>query len=156
MEDKTYFIRRAREDEWYDAMALAWKTFLKFEACDYSERGVKSFQEFITDKVLYRMFIKGVYHLYIAVEEEKIVGIISLRDGKHISLLFVDEKNHRHGIGRELIAYLETIVKKENVPDLTVNASPYGVEFYHKVGFKDLGPEVEKDGIVYTPMVLRL
>lgn len=153
MENKAYFIRMARQEEWYDAMALAWKTFLKFEAVDYSERGTKSFQEFITDKILYRMFLKGVYHLYIALEEEKIVGLISLRNEMHISLLFVDEKYHRQGIGRRLIAHLKNV---EKIHKLTVNASPYGVGFYHKIGFKDMGPKTEKDGIIYTPMILDL
>jgi len=33
-----------------------------------------------------------------------------------------------------------------------VFASPYGVPFYHKIGFKDVGKETRKDGIIYTPM----
>jgi predicted GNAT family N-acyltransferase len=35
---------------------------------------------------------------------------------------------------------------------VTVNAAPYGVDFYHKLGFQDIRPEEEKDGITYTPM----
>ena len=35
---------------------------------------------------------------------------------------------------------------------ITVNAAPYAVEFYHKVGFYDTDKEESNDGIRYTPM----
>ena len=35
---------------------------------------------------------------------------------------------------------------------LTVNASPYGAAFYRRLGFRDLGPERQQDGIIFTPM----
>ena len=54
-----YQIRSAYRDEWDDAMALAWKTFLRFEADVYSPEGVKHFEDFITDTTLHRMFIMG-------------------------------------------------------------------------------------------------
>ena len=42
----------------------------------------------------------------------------------------------------------------ENV--LTVNSSPYAVDFYHKRGFRDTGAETVADGIRFTPMEIRL
>ena len=83
-------IRPAHRDEWQDAMALVWKTFLRFESPDYSEEGIQSFQDFITDAGLYRMFLTGSYEMIVAVENEKIIGVISVRNISHISLLFVD------------------------------------------------------------------
>lgn len=59
-------VRSAYRDEWDDAMALAWRTFMKFEAADYTQQGIKSFQDFITDNVLYRMFVIGLYQLFAA------------------------------------------------------------------------------------------
>ena len=56
-------IRPAYREEWQDAMELAWKTFLKFEADDYTAEGIKSFQDFITDNSLYRMFQIGRAHV---------------------------------------------------------------------------------------------
>lgn len=148
-----YQIRSAYRDEWDDAMALAWKTFLRFEADVYSPEGVKHFEDFITDTTLHRMFIMGAYQMFVALDRNKIVGMITLRNSTHISLLFVDEKYHRRGIGRALIEYLTNYLLTEvGVSYITVNASPYGVAFYHKLGFQDLRPEEEKDGIIYTPM----
>lgn len=148
-----YQIRSAYRDEWDDAMVLAWKTFLRFEADVYSPEGVKHFRDFITDTTLHRMFIMGAYQMFVALDRDKIVGMITLRNSTHISLLFVDEKYHRRGIGRALMGYLTNYLLTEvGAAYVTVNASPYGVGFYHKLGFKDIRPEEEKDGIIYTPM----
>ncbi len=148
-----YQIRSAYREEWDDAMALAWKTFLQFEADVYTAEGIRNFENFITDTTLYRMFLMGAYQMFVAVEGQKIVGMITLRNGSHISLLFVDAKHHRQGIGKALINYLrEYLLSEVGISRVTVNAAPYGVDFYHKLGFRDIRPEEEKDGITYTPM----
>ena len=148
-----YQIRRAYQGEWDDAMDLAWRTFLRFEADVYSEEGIRNFEDFITDTTLHKMFLAGIYKLFVALDSGKIVGMITLRGRSHISLLFVDEKYHRQGIGRALIVYLQEYLQAERTADrMTVNAAPYGVAFYHKLGFQDIRPEEEKDGIRYTPM----
>ena len=149
----SYQVRSAYRNEWQEAMALAWKTFLQFEADVYTPEGVKNFENFITDSTLHRMFIRGTYQLFVALDKHKVVGMITLRDSTHISLLFVDEAYHRRGIGRALIRYLtDYLLTEMGVYRVTVNAAPYGAEFYHKMGFRDVGPEETKDGIIYTPM----
>lgn len=171
-DDFPYEIRMAKRSEWKDAMALAWKTFLKYEASDYTPEGIRSFEDFITDNTLYRMFVMGSYPMLVALAAGEIVGMITLRNGSHISLLFVDESYHRRGIGKNLIISLctylldESVAARTDIEDMrfaskgvnriTVNSSPYGVEFYHKVGFKDLDSEITKDGIRYTPMELTI
>ena len=147
-------VRMAYREEWDDAMALAWRTFMQFDAKDYSKQGIESFQDFVTDTVLHRMFEMGAYQLLVAVnEEEKIVGIISLRNETHISLLFVDSKYHMQGVGRKLIESLcDYVVSEEGYRRITVNAAPYAVGFYHKLGFHDIGKQEMKDGIIFTPM----
>ena len=153
MSQVLYPIRSAYRDEWDDAMALAWKTFMQFEADVYTAEGVRNFEDFITDTTLHRMFIMGVYQMFVALDRKQIVGMLTLRNTSHISLLFVDEKYHRRGIGRALIGYLqEYLLSETGISKITVNAAPYGVAVYHKLGVRDLRPEEEKDGIKYTPM----
>lgn len=152
-----YEIRMAYEHEWEDAMAIAWKTFLRFEADDYEPEGVKNFENFITDNTLYRMFRMGLYQMIVAVDGKKMVGMITARGNSHISLLFVDESYHRKGIGKALIRSLCKYLKEEaGTVRVTVHASPYAVGFYHKLGFRDLQPEQSAGGIRYTPMELGL
>lgn len=153
MSQVLYPVRSAYQDEWDDAMALAWKTFMQFEADVYTAEGIRNFEDFITDTTLHRMFIMGVYQMFVALDRKQIVGMLTLRNTSHISLLFVDGKYHRRGIGRALIEYLrEYLLSEAGISRITVNAAPYGVAFYHKLGFRDLRPEEEKDGIRYTPM----
>lgn len=148
-----YFIRKAKKEDWDEAMSMTWKTFMKFEAEDYTREGIRSFFDFITDSVLYRMFLMGSYHMFVAVDGGKIIGMITLRNDTHISLLFVDEAYHKQGVGSCLMKTMWDFIKTELGKEVvTVNSSPYGIGFYHRLGFLDLGPEVEKDGIRYTPM----
>lgn len=155
--ETSYRIRSAYRNEWEDAMSLAWRTFMKFEADIYTPEGVKNFENFITDSTLYRMFVIGSYQMFVALDGEKIIGMLTIRGTDYISLLFVDEKYHRQGIGRALLQYLfQYLLTKTRTARVVVNAAPYGLEFYHRLGFRDLGPEVKKDGIIYTPMEIVL
>lgn len=149
----SYEIRPAKSDEWEEAMGLAWKTFLEFEADDYAPEGIRSFEDFITDSGLKRMFLAGGYQMLTAYDHGRMVGMITLRNENHISLLFVDKSYHRRGIGKALIRRMAEYVRdRAGRERLTVNASPYGAAFYHRIGFRDLGPEKRQDGIIFTPM----
>ncbi len=162
--DSRYYIRMAKADDWQDAMAVAWRTFLEFEADVYPEEGVKNFYDFVTDEKLHQMFVMGTYQLMCAFDREsrvdghdRMVGIISLRNAHHISLLFVLKEYHRQGIGSALIDEMRNYLLTELGGDrMTVNAAPYGVDFYHRLGFRDLAEEQFQDGIVFTPMELYL
>lgn len=146
-------VRPANLEEWDEAMDLAWVTFLRFVADGYTKEGVDNFWDFIHDEMLKRMFSFGSYRLFVAVSEGKIVGMISLRDGNHISLLFVKEAMHRKGVGTSLMDYVCRFVQEDMHKNfVTVNASPYGVKFYENVGFEASSGQIEQHGIKYTPM----
>lgn len=156
-EELPYEIRFVNCDEWEEAMELAWKTFLEFEGDVYPPEGIRSFEDFVTDSALKRMFIMGAYQVMAAYHDNKMIGMISLRSETHISLLFVDGSYHRRGIGRALVSKLSSYVKDEiGKSRITVNASPYGVSFYHRLGFRDIEPEKQQDGIIFTPMFLNI
>lgn len=157
LEQNKFCVRPLYADEYQDAMGLAWKTFLRFEADEYSPQGVESFQNFITNETLKKLFDTGQYPIFVAVYRGEIVGMLSLRCKTHISLLFVDEHYHYKGVGKNLMEYACTYIQKELCEfKVTVNASPYAVGFYHKMGFVDTEKEKEEDGIRFTPMSLIL
>lgn len=148
-----YEIMRAGIADWDDAMQLAWDTFMKFEADEYGAEGEESFFQFIHDPILRRKFILGEYIVFVAKDEDKIIGIISMRNRVHVSLLFVDEAYHHKGIGGQLIHHAENFVQNEYAEHyITVNAAPYAIGFYHQMGFVDVAPQLACDGITYTPM----
>jgi len=150
---ENYIFRMAVEKDWEPAMKLAWETFLIFEAQEYSEEGIESFRDFISDQWLKNMFLKGEYQMIVALHEEKIIGFITVRNRSHISLLFVDKKYHRQGVGSILIEKMgEYLITEVGVDYMTVDSAPYALEFYHKLGFWDLAPQQKKKGIIYTSM----
>ena len=152
-EEEKFLFQFAKEQDWEPAMKLAWETFLIFEAEEYSQEGVESFRDFISDQWLKNMFLKGDYQMFVALEKEKIVGFITVRNRCHISLLFVDKEYHRKGIGRTLIQKMgEYLITEVGVDYMTVDSAPYALGFYHKLGFWDLAPMQEKQGIIYTSM----
>lgn len=148
-----YDIRWARVEEWEPAMKMIWRTFLKFEASDYSEEGIQNFLDFITDEKLFHAFLRGDYQMMVALDRERIVGAASVRNRNHLSLLFVDEAYHRQGIGRKLLdcfcRYLKTEAGEQY---MSLNAAPYAVDFYRKVGFRAVRPEEVVGGIRVTSM----
>ena len=152
-QEDNFNFRMAVESDWEPAMKLAWETFLIFEAQEYSEEGIESFRDFISDQWLKNLFLRGSYQMITAWKEEKLVGFISVRNKCHISLLFVDKRYHRKGIGRNLIEKLgEYLITEVGIDYMTVDSAPYATEFYHKLGFWDLAPRQEKQGIIYTSM----
>lgn len=150
MED--ILISKALEQDWEPAMELAWKTFLKFESAEYGKEGTDHFLEFISDEKLFNMFLIGEYKVMVAKHLGKIVGVSSLRSGCHISLLFVDEKYHKKGIGRALLSAVQKEFLQGSDMKLTVNAAPYAIEFYRRVGFIETDDLQHADGITFQPM----
>jgi ribosomal protein S18 acetylase RimI-like enzyme len=151
--DFPYSIRWARVDDWEPAMKMIWRTFLRFEASDYTEEGIRNFLDFITDEKLFHAFLRGDYQMLVALDQERIVGVASVRNRNHLSLLFVDEAYHRRGIGRRLMELFCTYIKTEEGEHyMSLKAAPYAVNFYRRIGFQAVSPEEEVGGIRVTSM----
>ncbi len=137
-------IRKLMETEINQGLELALNVFLEYEAPDYSEEGVETFKNYIEDKEAMLAL-----EFYGAFKNEMLVGVMGVRNKNHITLLFIKGKFHKQGIGRMLLGIAIEDLSKEFV---TVNSSPYAVEFYHKMGFKDVESEKTISGIRFTPM----
>ncbi|MBO5347678.1 MAG: GNAT family N-acetyltransferase [Lachnospiraceae bacterium] len=134
-------------------MTMVWKTFLKFEGQDYTEEGIRNFFEFVTDEDLYSRFLSGNYQVLVALDGEQIIGMASVRNGNHLSLLFVDEHYHHQGIGSALIEVMcKYLAEEVGEKFMSLKAAPYAVVFYRKIGFTQVGPEEHYSGIHVTPM----
>jgi len=127
------------------ALALALDVFMEFEAPDYTIEGVEEFKMTLKSQ---EFLSKLEYH--IALENDQIIGMIATRnEGKHIALLFVEKEWQRKGIGKKLCEHL---IQQDKTAILTVNSSPYGHEFYKRIGFVDTDTEQTVNGIRFFPM----
>lgn len=148
-------LRPIFEFEWDEAMKVVWDTFVLFDAPKYSREGIKNFKAFVKDPALKDLYLDGKYPTFVALLNGMIVGVISIRNKNHISLLFVDSDFQKKGIASRLILKaVEYVKSRENKNHITVFASPPAIGFYHKCGFVDTSDEITTDGITYTPMRL--
>lgn len=141
---------------------LIQKSFNRYIAHSYRPEGVDTFLRDTSPGGIAERMQKG--QLLIVAEmctgegEIALVGVIAVRSGNHISLFFVDEEYHGMGVGRALLKEVRRriIQRLPHVKSLTVNSSPHAVGFYERMGFRPLGPERYKMGMLVNPMVLDL
>jgi GNAT superfamily N-acetyltransferase len=90
--------------------------------------------------------------MYVALNGDKIIGLVNERGNGHISMLFIDAAYHRQGIATELMKRLVCKLMLSGFDRITVNSSPYGLPFYLHFGFIPTDKERKEAGFVFTPM----
>src|SRR6266511_2859937 len=81
---------------------LVWRVFEDFEAPGYKQEGINEFKNFILPENIKFRCEAGQFFVICCKDINEIVGVISLRSIKHISLLFVKKEYQRRGIARKL------------------------------------------------------
>lgn len=150
-------VRNMKKEELSTVLALVKRVFDEFEAPDYSEEGIENFYKFACKENLEPKLNEN-FRIKVTVIENQIVGMIGYRDYSHVALLFVDKEFHKLGIAKNL--FMEMMVdcmkNNENLEKITVNSSPYGLGFYKKMNFIQLGEQKEVDGIKFYEMEKRI
>lgn len=139
-----YPVRVLAREEIPAALELCWRVFLEFEAPDYPAEGVAAFRASLDDEER-----KRTLRFYGAFDGDTPVGVLCMRPPQHIADFFVDAAYHRRGIGRRLFEVMRRDYTRQV---FTVNASPYAVEVYRRLGFVPTDTEQLTDGLRYTPM----
>jgi GNAT superfamily N-acetyltransferase len=150
-------IRTLEEDEIIQAHALVSAVFDEFVASLFSDEGITEFKSFIEPPKLLERLRANSFMLAAEIDGE-LVGIIGVRDWRHVSILFVRGDQQGKGIARSLLAEALRRCQTAN-PDLvkvTVNSSPNAVEAYRHMGFIPTSEEQLTNGIRFVPMVLVL
>ena len=148
-------IKEVSKKDLKQALDLVNQVFHEFVAIDYSEQGIKSFDDYL--KIKYEEVLsdmksghKKMWGYYL---DDEVIGIIATRDVSHIALMFVSKQYHRKGIARQLFEHVLTeISDNKEITQITVNSSPYAVSAYERLGFIKTDEHQEKDGIIYIPM----
>jgi GNAT superfamily N-acetyltransferase len=136
---------------------LVWEVFAEFVAPGYSEEGIAEFKKFVRAETLETRLAAGNIIL-LAESEKRLVGVIEVRENRHIALFFVEKAHQCQGLARELLRQAIAICRQRN-PDLqliTVNSSPNAFTAYQALGFTKIEDEKVVNGLRFIPMALVL
>ena len=130
--------------------ALVAAGFAAFIAPDYGEEGRRSFLAYVDERAIAsRLSQDGVHGLVATHPQDGIVGYVEFA-ANHISLFFVAPAHQRAGVGSAL---LRAGLSGRPDADVTVNAAPYSVPIYRRLGFRGVGDWATQDGIRFLRMV---
>ncbi|MCP8687302.1 GNAT family N-acetyltransferase [Marinobacterium sedimentorum] len=145
-------IREIDEKDLEDVSAICIASFSVSVAGTLSDEGVSAFLKIAaSDAFLNRMKEDNV--MLVAECDGRIEGVIELKEGRHVAMLFVDHEHQKKGIGRMLLSSALHYVRADTV---TVRASLPSVPAYRKYGFECKGDIAESAGLVYQPMEIKL
>ncbi|MDE2026045.1 MAG: GNAT family N-acetyltransferase [Patescibacteria group bacterium] len=146
---------QATQEDINEIFHLVIRVFNKFVAPNYIPEGNEEFYKYL-DKTDISKRLTQNHFILLCKHDEKIVGLIEIRNFNHISLLFVLETYQGKGIAKELLKKAIEICKSHNpkLKEISTNASPNSVEIYQKLGFTIMKDEQVISGIRFTPMAL--
>lgn len=132
-------IRKFEERDVLDVADLAMKTFQKYNgSAFYNKEAITNTLNYFDttkntkERLLEKFSKKPIF--YVAEEDSHIVGMINGVSDR-ISSLFVDESQHRKGIGKALLENFVIEAKDCDSDYISIESSLYAVEFYQKMGF---------------------
>jgi len=155
MEDEPVHIRMICPGEEQGVSELVARVFMAEVAPLFNPEGIETFMAFIHPDHLVRLQA-AAEEILLAEVGDCLAGMIALREGRHISLLFVDRPFQFQGIARKLVGYgiRLCLAQHPDLSELTVHASPNSVSFYAHLGFIPGSGMTVRNGIRYTPMFL--
>ena len=148
-------VRELRPSDVAAALSVVDAVFDAEVAPTYTREGAALFRELSREGSLASG--RDILNL-VAEYEGRVVGVLRLRGGSDISMLFVDAGMRHHGVGRLLVheAIRRARAGNPQLAEVTVGASPNAVHGLRKLGFVETGPEQVLQGIAFTPMACRL
>lgn len=145
-------IRKLTNDELPRASTLCMDAFMQAVAPSLTAQGVETFSK-VAAAQAFADRMQGNNLILVGVEGGAITGLVELKDGRHVAMLFVALDCQRRGIGMRLI---RAALEHASGEVLTVKASLSSVAAYERYGFAVSGEVGEYAGLVYQPMEMRL
>lgn len=123
----------------------------EFVSYEYTEQGTAVMLTSMTPEVICSNFDQA-FEYFVAEENNKIVGVLGIKQGNHLFHCFVDKNHHRKHLGKKLWQHWFADAKPERV---TVNSSRFAIKFYQSLGFSSNNEIFEKNGVTCYPMVYK-
>ncbi|MFJ4371090.1 GNAT family N-acetyltransferase [Pseudomonas japonica] len=145
-------IRKITHEDLPSANALCLESFMLAVAPSLSAQGVDTFTKIAAQKALAERMASDNLML-VCVAEGTLAGLIELKEGRHVTMLFVAPAWQRRGVGKRL---MNSALEQARANVVTVRASLSSVAAYERYGFALAGEVDEIAGLIYQPMEKRL
>ncbi|WP_295568863.1 GNAT family N-acetyltransferase [uncultured Stenotrophomonas sp.] len=141
-------IRPAHADDLPAISAVCLAAFNAAVAPSLSATGVATFGSLAAADAFGARLL-GDNHILVAEHENRIVGVVELKEGRHLAMLFVDPGCQGQGIGHALF---QAVLPQLRTPTMSVRASLNAVATYQRYGFVLDGEVGEFNGLLYQPL----
>lgn len=91
-------------------------------------------------------------HYFVYEKSNQILGVMAYREPAHIVHFFVNEHQQGQGIGRQLWAHVETMMRSMQIKLISVNSSCFAEKIYKKMGFEAVSDVIEAHGLRFIQM----
>lgn len=128
----------------------------KFITGEFSSSGKDFLLGTMTSQSIEKNMQSG-YQYHVAETGNRLIGVVAVKDNKHLYHLFVAESYQRQGIAKKLWKVaMEISVNKGNTSEFTVNSSAYARRVYKRLGFVEHAGLQVKNDVVFYPMKLTI
>lgn len=127
-----------------ECLDLVWRVFSELETPLFEPQASVEYKRIIEETRE-----KGNIVFFGALENDRVVGVLGMRENNHIGYFYIDKNYHRQGIGKRLFNLMKSQYERKI---FTVNAMPTGVNAYLAMGFVQAGDLVNSNGVITTPM----
>jgi 8-oxo-dGTP pyrophosphatase MutT (NUDIX family)/GNAT superfamily N-acetyltransferase len=148
--------RKANPEDIRPALSLVekvWKDVVMLEMHNDEREAYNSIVSEEKNEERVNQYISGKRLMDIAVNGDKIIGMVGVDSEGYIRQLFVDKDFHRQGIATELLHRMVCKLAIQGFNIIKLNSSRYALPFYQNFGFVQTGSEQKHErGFVYIPM----
>jgi GNAT superfamily N-acetyltransferase len=127
-------IRPHRNGDIPHITRLFYDTIHLVNSNDYTREQIEAWAPTIPDVSFWKERAKQ-YRVYVAEENERIVGFTELDRSGHIDCFFVHHQWQRRGVGSRLMERVVNTAAKQRVPRLYAEVSITAAPFFRKRGF---------------------
>mgnify|MGYP002526499281 CR=1 FL=1 len=121
---------------------------------DFDGDGLDFFLNTVSRQSITEYMDQGFMYL-VAETASEIVGVVAIKDHRHLFHLFVDINHHNKGIAKKLwLDIFADSLQKRNGGVFTLNSTSYALAVYEHWGFVKTDDMQMRQGIRYTPMEL--
>jgi len=121
---------------------------------DFDDDGLAFFLNAVSAQSI-REYMDQGFRYVVALARHEVIGVIAVKDHRHMFHLFVDKDHHKKGIAKQLWDHISAYsIDKGQTKKFTLNSTSYALPVYQRWGFNTTGEQQTRHGISFTPMEL--